>query len=183
MGLTEKQQKFIDEYMKTGNARQSALTAGYSESSADNASVRMLGSSAVKEEIKLRQNILREKYAHQLFMLGQKAVNTLLAVLKDDTAKNKDKIKTAQDILDRIGVIHAKQLEITGEVRVSFAGKRRRKRRRWNMKSGSDLFIVVVLPVILICGFVLPLFVLLALEVQLRMKRRKNREGGRWKRH
>jgi len=58
--------------------------------------------------------------------------------LKDDTAKNKDKIKTAQDILDRIGVIHAKQLEITGEVRVPLViirGKKEEKRE----EDGNDI--------------------------------------------
>ena len=117
VGLTELQQKFIDEYMKTGNARKSALIAGYTEASADNASVNILGSTVVKAEITLRCGMLREKYVHQLNIMGQQAVKAELDVLKDGKAKTRDKLSAAQDILDRIGVIRAKQLEITGEVR------------------------------------------------------------------
>ena len=40
--LTKKQKKFCDEYMKTGNATQSAINAGYSEYTAYSSRNRML---------------------------------------------------------------------------------------------------------------------------------------------
>ncbi|MCW4050514.1 MAG: terminase small subunit [Candidatus Bathyarchaeota archaeon] len=116
-GLTELQQKFIDEYMKTGNARKSAIVAGYTETSADNASVNILGSAVVKAEIKLRLGMLREKYVHQLNIMGQQAVKAELDVLKDEGAKSRDKLSAARDILDRIGVVLPKAFEITGPER------------------------------------------------------------------
>ena len=116
-GLTEKQQKFIDEYMKTGNAKKSALIAGYSENTADKATVDILRSIPVKAEIKLRLGMLREKYVHQLNIMGQRAVKAELDVLKDEGAKTRDKLSAARDVLDRIGVVLPKAFEITGAER------------------------------------------------------------------
>ena len=113
--LTKKQQKFIDEYMKTGNARKSALLAGYSEHSADNASLDILGSSKVQTEIERRQKIVRDKYAHRLFLLGEQAINVQIRMLQKDGVKNRDRIRTAQDVLDRIGIGEAKKHEVVGE--------------------------------------------------------------------
>ncbi|MDE9864442.1 terminase small subunit [Staphylococcus pseudintermedius] len=42
MKISRKQQKFADEYIKTGNAKQSAISAGYSKKSAEVTSSRML---------------------------------------------------------------------------------------------------------------------------------------------
>lgn len=116
-GLNERQQKFIDEYLKTGNARKSALAAGYAENTADKATVDILRSIPVKAEIKLRLGMLREKYIHQLNIMGQQAVKAELDVLQDEKASTRDKLSAAQDILDRMGVIRSKGLEVTGAER------------------------------------------------------------------
>lgn len=54
MKLTLKQQKFADEYIKTGNVYQSAKNAGYSENYAKGNSVKLLENVSVSEYIENR---------------------------------------------------------------------------------------------------------------------------------
>lgn len=59
MALTEKQKRFVDEYLVDLNATQAAIRAGYSERNADKIGSELLGktrvSEAIQEAIKLRQ--------------------------------------------------------------------------------------------------------------------------------
>lgn len=52
--LTVKQKKFADEYIKSGNATQAAIFAGYSEKSADTIAVENLGKPSIKTYIDAR---------------------------------------------------------------------------------------------------------------------------------
>ena len=54
--LTKKQKKFCDEYMKTGNATQSAKNAGYSKDTAYSIGNRMLKNVEVISYLKEKQN-------------------------------------------------------------------------------------------------------------------------------
>ena len=49
--LTQKQQRFVDEYIKSGNAMQSAIKAGYSEKYAKARSAQMLENVGIKSYI------------------------------------------------------------------------------------------------------------------------------------
>lgn len=60
--MTEKQERFCQEFVATGNATQSAITAGYSEKSARAVSSRLLTYANVQERIKeLTGEIKNEK--------------------------------------------------------------------------------------------------------------------------
>lgn len=61
MKLTIKQQKFADEYIKTGNVYQSAKNAGYSENYAKGNSVKLLENVSVSEYIENRMEELKSK--------------------------------------------------------------------------------------------------------------------------
>ncbi|MCO4095720.1 terminase small subunit [Macrococcoides canis] len=61
MKLTLKQQKFADEYIKTGNVYQSAKNAGYSENYAKGNSVKLLENVSVSEYIENRMAELKSK--------------------------------------------------------------------------------------------------------------------------
>ncbi|WP_242692988.1 terminase small subunit [Staphylococcus nepalensis] len=52
--MNERQQRFADEYIKTGNAKQSALTAGYAKQSAEKYSSGLLKRPEVQEYIQER---------------------------------------------------------------------------------------------------------------------------------
>lgn len=59
--LTIKQRKFADEYIKTGNAYQSALNAGYSESYSKGNVIKLLENVSVKTYIDERMKKLEEE--------------------------------------------------------------------------------------------------------------------------
>lgn len=59
--LTIKQKKFADEYIKTGNAYQSALNAGYSESYSKGNVIKLLENVSVKTYINERMEELEEE--------------------------------------------------------------------------------------------------------------------------
>lgn len=61
MKLTLKQQKFADEYIKTGNVYQSAKNAGYSENYAKGNSVKLLENVSVSEYIENRMAELKSE--------------------------------------------------------------------------------------------------------------------------
>lgn len=57
----DKQKLFISEYLKSGNATEAAIKAGYSEKGAANAGYRLLQRPEIKAEIEQRQNKAAEK--------------------------------------------------------------------------------------------------------------------------
>ncbi|MGH1707770.1 terminase small subunit [Enterococcus gallinarum] len=70
MSLKPKQRAFADEYIITGNAEQSALKAGYSESYARGQSYKLLANVGIKEYIDQRvQEIQNEKILSQTEIL------------------------------------------------------------------------------------------------------------------
>lgn len=65
-GLNIKQQRFADEYIKTGNAYQSAINAGYSETYAKGNVVKLLENVSVKSYIDKRlEELKKESIAEQ----------------------------------------------------------------------------------------------------------------------
>lgn len=66
MKLTVKQQRFADEYIRTGNAYQSAINAGYSETYAKGNVVKLLENVSVKSYIEKRlEELKKESIAEQ----------------------------------------------------------------------------------------------------------------------
>ena len=60
-GLTKRQKEFADEYMKTGNATESAIKAGYSTKTAYAIGNEALKKSKIKEYINQKQEKIEEK--------------------------------------------------------------------------------------------------------------------------
>lgn len=66
MKLTLKQQRFADEYIRTGNAFQSAINAGYSETYAKGNVVKLLENVSIKSYIDKRlEELKKESIAEQ----------------------------------------------------------------------------------------------------------------------
>lgn len=59
--LTEKQRRFVDEYVKSGNAAQAAIAAGYSKKTARSGGAITLAKPHVKEAIEKRMSKLHDK--------------------------------------------------------------------------------------------------------------------------
>lgn len=80
MKLTPKQQKFADEYIKTGNAMQSAITAGYSKAYAKARSSEMLENVGIKSYIAERM----DKIASDRVMGYTEAVELLTSIARGE---------------------------------------------------------------------------------------------------
>ncbi|NGP40968.1 terminase small subunit [Acinetobacter sp. GC2] len=73
--LTDKQQRFVDEYLIDLNATQAAIRAGYSEKTADSIGLQLLRKTQVAEAIEEAQNLSK--------LNVQKAKSLSLVVLYD----------------------------------------------------------------------------------------------------
>lgn len=82
-GLTKKQKEFADEYMKTGNATESAIKAGYSKKTAYAIGNEALKKSKIKEYINQKQEKIEEKITMNIAERQQFLVDIILGNIKD----------------------------------------------------------------------------------------------------
>lgn len=116
--LTIKQKKFADEYIKTGNAYQSALNAGYSESYSKGNVIKLLENVSVKAYIDERMKKLEEeaiadqaevlKYLTRVLRDEEKEevlvnVGNFEQEIQSMKVSTKDKIKAAELLGKRYG--------------------------------------------------------------------------------
>lgn len=113
--MTTKQKRFCEEFVKTGNATQSAIKAGYSEKTANEQGARLLAKVSIKSYIQsLQAEIKTEKIINAREMqevltsiiLKQSEEDIIVvegcgdgiseAVTKKKTASNADRIKAIQ---------------------------------------------------------------------------------------
>lgn len=122
--LTIKQKKFADEYIKTGNAYQSALNAGYSESYSKGNVIKLLENVSVKayiddrlkkleeeaiadqaEVLKYLTRILRDEEREEVLV----SVGNFEQEIQSMKVSTKDKIKAAELLGKRYGSWTEKQ--------------------------------------------------------------------------
>lgn len=82
-GLTKMQKEFADEYMKTGNATESAIKAGYSKKTAYAIGNEALKKSKIKEYINQKQEKIEEKITMNIAERQQFLVDIILGNIKD----------------------------------------------------------------------------------------------------
>ena len=87
-GLTPKQSRFIDEYMKDLNGTQAVIRAGYSTKGADVQAVRLLGNARVKAEVEKRQAALAETHGVTLKSLLDELDEARAAALSAETVQS-----------------------------------------------------------------------------------------------
>lgn len=123
--MTIKQKKFADEYIKTGNAYQSALNAGYSENYARAKSSKLLENVGVKTYVDKKLSELEAKTIAE----SKEVLQYLTSVLRGEThdevyykteyggealgqvkVQNKDRLKAAELLMRRFG-LNASDLE------------------------------------------------------------------------
>ena len=126
--LTQKQRRFIDEYIISGNATQAAIKAGYSKKTAAVTATENLRKPNVKAEIKRRNaEIQSEKTADMTevmeyltsVMRGEQteSVATSKGVFSGVEVSAKDRIKAAELIGKRNGAWTDKK-EMTGDLSI-----------------------------------------------------------------
>lgn len=82
-GLTKMQKEFADEYMKTGNATESAIKAGYSKKTAYAIGNKALKKSKIKEYINQKQEKIEKKITMNIAERQQFLVDIILGNIKD----------------------------------------------------------------------------------------------------
>lgn len=126
--LTQKQRRFIDEYIISGNATQAAIKAGYSKKYANTNAAKLLQNTTIKVEIARRNaEIQSEKTADMTevmeyltsVMRGEQteSVATAKGVFSGVEVSAKDRIKAAELIGKRNGAWTDKK-ELSGDINI-----------------------------------------------------------------
>lgn len=106
MKLTPKQKKFADEYIKTGNATQSAIEAGYSKKYANTNAPKLLQNTTLKQYIeKCMAEIASNRvmsYTEAVELLTSIARGELMETVVVGTMDGVEKVEKEADIKTRI---------------------------------------------------------------------------------
>ena len=113
--MTARQERFCQEFVKTGNATQSEINAGYSKKTANEQAVRLLANISVKERIKGLQaeiknqnimdaremqevltSIIKQESQEEVLMVEGCGEGVSEVVTKTKTASQADRIKAIQ---------------------------------------------------------------------------------------
>ena len=110
--MTDKQQRFIDEYMIDLNATQAAIRAGYSPKTAE-----VIGNQLLKKTLVSNEILKRKAKLSSVANWTAADVLKRLARLADEGYKDSDKIKALELIGRHIGMFQDK-VELSGGVRI-----------------------------------------------------------------
>ena len=110
--MTHRQELFIQEYIKTGNATHSAIAAGYSKRTARSIGQRLLTYVDIKEAIdRLSKNI-----AINNIMTAKECQEFLTRLILNNDVKVSDKLK-AVDLLNKMTGEYIQKVEVNGNVK------------------------------------------------------------------
>ena len=110
--ITHRQELFIQEYIKTGNATNSAIKAGYSKRTAKSIGQRLLTFVNIKKRIEE----LSQKIANNNIMTAKERQEYLTKLINSDDVKVSDKLK-ALDILNKMTGEYTQKVEVNGEIK------------------------------------------------------------------
>ena len=139
MKLTTKQRLFADEYIKSGNAMQSAIKAGYSEKYAKSSSAKMLENVGIKsyidakmaeieshkiadakEVLQFYTRVLREEETEEVALSTSDDVVTI-----EKKPSLKDRLNAAKELMKRYPlsdpIVQAQLKKLTADTRISEA--------------------------------------------------------------
>lgn len=111
--MTEQQEKFAIEYARTGNATQSAIVAGYSEDSARQQGSRLLTKADIVQKVEEIKAQMAQDLRMRMAKEASTAFNVLIDIMKNENAKDADRVKCAIDLLDRAGYVAEKKVEVS----------------------------------------------------------------------
>ena len=110
--MTHRQELFIQEYVKTGNATNSAIKAGYSKRTARSIGQRLLTNVDIKKKI----NELSQKIACNSIMTAKERQEYLTKMILKEETKDTDRLK-AVDILNKMTGEYIQKVEVNGELK------------------------------------------------------------------
>jgi phage terminase small subunit len=112
--LTDKQKRFVQEYMKDSCASRAAVRAGYSERAASEIGYQLLQKTSVLEVIQSLQDEIQQQLRVGFFLDAMTARKVLRDILDNPKSTDRDKIAAAKDLLDRAGFKPAEKRELSG---------------------------------------------------------------------
>lgn len=160
MKLTEKQKRFADEYIKSGNATQAAIKAGYSQKSAQQTGSENLLKPVIKNYIDERMRTIE----NNRIMTAKEAVEFLTSVVRGDVKETvvigtpmgaeeiekepdvKTRISAAKEILKRYPdndkVMEQQLRKLTAEADIAEA----QAKRELSDEQSSSIEVSIVMP-------------------------------------
>lgn len=112
--LTKKQRLFVIEYLKDYNASKAAVRAGYSPRSAYSIGQRLLKNDEIQEYLLMYKNELFQGLQQHFIAEALTAQKVMTKILNDPNANDRDRIRVAQDFLDRAGFKPINKKEVSG---------------------------------------------------------------------
>lgn len=110
-GLTLKQQRFVDEYIISGNATQAAIKAGYSKKTANRIATENLSKPVIKTAIDQRNAEIQSEKTMDMQEVMERLASIARGETTEETVTNKgDVIETATRNSDKL-----KALELIGK--------------------------------------------------------------------
>jgi len=104
--LTEKQERFVEAYfLRSGNMRQAALDAGYSQATSDHAGREIARTPSVENAIRERAQALRDEAITRLAANLPSVLDELLAMALSPDTPATAKQRALTEILDRSGIL------------------------------------------------------------------------------
>lgn len=110
--MTHRQELFIQEYVKTGNATHSAISAGYSKKTAYSIGQRLLKNVEVEKAI----DNLSKKIAVNNIMTAKERQEFLTSLILSDNVKVSDKLR-ALDLLNKMTGEYIQKAEVNGNIK------------------------------------------------------------------
>lgn len=107
--LSPRQAAFVTEYLKSDNATQAAIRAGYGAANADVTAARLLKRRPVREAIEDAKADLFALFRQESYQ----SLRTLVALRDDPDAPDSVRLRAAQDLLDRAGYNPTDRIEST----------------------------------------------------------------------
>ncbi|KAA3404611.1 terminase small subunit [Akkermansia muciniphila] len=115
MPLTDQRKLFVDEYIRghCKNATQAAIAAGYSKKTASSQASDLLKVPEVSKYLEEQKKKLESDLRQEFIFEASEAFKVMRAIMKNEDARDADKINVAKDFLDRAGFKPQEKVEIT----------------------------------------------------------------------
>lgn len=123
--ITDKQKRFVDEYLIDLNGKQAAIRAGYSEKTAEVQASRLLSNVKVKEEISKRQLVISAKFELNRETMIKELIEVMNSCKKEGidgkgVIKDRGNWNKAIDLLNKLGGLYEPQkIEHSGSIDIN----------------------------------------------------------------
>ena len=115
------QKLFIEEHirLRKKNATKAAINAGYSKKSASSQAYQLLQNPIVARYLHKRESQIMQELQEEFLFDAIEARKVMYSILKDEEARDIDRINVAKDFLDRAGFKPIENIQHSGSIDIS----------------------------------------------------------------